>query len=189
MNNLQLKRWGLLPVYSSFENQWIARCKFLPSFSGMGPDMLESITSFVMEMPKKDAWLEVAHIMLGSALQGNFQNLKESYFKSPDLLWTNIVDNAFIPAYSEVKNEEVINRVYAFSEWCLAVDPLTKDLVAGGLRSAVHVCFYEAIPSAPHALQDLPNWFSFEEIQKSFLSNPFLREDYDALKTAFGKSN
>ncbi len=182
-----MKRWGILSTRSDLEDCWVAQCKFLSGYTGTGISMDDSITSLLRELPKRDAWREVASTMLGKALRGCSNIIEESPFDSPDKLWTNVVDTVFLPSYGNFQNEELINSVYAFSEWCLSIDELAECRVAGSFRSAVHVILYEAIPTSPPALNDLPNWFCFNEIQESFLTNPFMSDYFDVLTAVFSR--
>ena len=98
--------------------------------------------------------------------------------------WNTLVD-VVLPAAYKSSNTQLIHRLYAYSEWCLAqVQPEGTD-PGKHLPTCVAICFYEALPSSPPALRDLPSWFSWAEAENTFLSNPYMGFHVKALREVF----
>lgn len=78
-------------------------------------------------------------------------------------LWDEIWRGAFEPAYREdPPDESLIARVYSFADWCVRA-PRRPDAAHDPL-SAVTVCFWEEVPAFAPARDDMPRWFTFEEV-------------------------
>jgi hypothetical protein len=69
---------------------------------------------------------------------------------------------AFGDAYKEPRNEDLIARIYQYAEWC-GTQPRGTS-AEDDLGTCVHVCFFEHIPESPAALEDMPRWFSREDV-------------------------
>jgi len=81
--------------------------------------------------------------------------------ESPYQLWIELMD-AFRKAYETPRNEDLISRIYAYADWCCTQpEGATAE---DDLGSCVCVCFYEDIPTIPAALEDMPRWFTRDEI-------------------------
>ena len=97
--------------------------------------------------------------------------------------------SAFEKAYEEIpRNESFIRRTYAFSDWCeLAPRGETAD---DDLLTCVVVCFLECIPRHPKARDDMPRWFTLEELvacRQTF--EYFMEEDeFQALEDYFRRN-
>ena len=77
-------------------------------------------------------------------------------------LWDE-VRGAFEQAYrDEPPNESLIARVYSFADWCVRA-PRGSDAAHDPL-TAVLVCFYEHVPEFGPARDDMPRWFTYEEV-------------------------
>lgn len=79
-------------------------------------------------------------------------------------LWIEL-GNEFQKAYRDPRNDDLIRRIYAYADWCLAAprnDDAGRDPV-----TAVAVAFYEHIPDWPAAREDMPRWFHHEEVASS----------------------
>lgn len=80
-------------------------------------------------------------------------------------LWDEI-RHAFERAYLEdPRNESLIARVYSYADWCVDA-PRASDAAHDPL-TAVMVCFYEWIPPFKPARDDMPRWFTYDEIAES----------------------
>jgi len=92
-----------------------------------------------------------------------FPELIENFDRvdSPYSLWYELT-RAFSRAYIAPRNEDLISRIYAFSDWCLN-QPEGKT-AADDLATVVCSCFYEHIPESPEALEDMPNWFPRSDV-------------------------
>jgi hypothetical protein len=73
--------------------------------------------------------------------------------KTPMALWTEIVF-AFDEAYDEPKNDDFIQRVYRYADWCLERD--MGETAAEHLPTCVSICFWEHIPTNEAARRDMP---------------------------------
>ncbi len=76
-------------------------------------------------------------------------------------LWIEI-HGAFEKAYREPRNEDLIARIYAFARWCWHA-PRNED-PGRDPSTAATVAFLEHIPGIPAAREDMPRWFTFDEI-------------------------
>ena len=103
---------------------------------------------------------------------------------SPMTLWIEI-GLEFRQAYHEPKNEDLIRRVYEFSRWC--VEHEQGMSAADDLPTAVAVCFYEHLPTWDGAREDMPRWFTLEEIEHmhQLLSYHQTAEEFAQLKAMF----
>lgn len=83
---------------------------------------------------------------------------------SPGMLWIKL-RSAFERAYEEPINEDLIARIYAFADWCVAqVDEPDLDF---HLPTIVCTHFYEHIPELKPAREDIPRWFSMADVLSS----------------------
>jgi hypothetical protein len=83
------------------------------------------------------------------------------FVESPGKLWIEL-RLAFCDAYQEPRNEDLIARIYHYAEWCCMQPSGTS--AEDDLGSIVCVTFYEDIPTIPAALEDMPRWFSREDV-------------------------
>jgi hypothetical protein len=81
--------------------------------------------------------------------------------ESPGKLWIEL-RLAFDDAYKTPRNEDLIARIYKYAEWCCAQPSGTS--AEDDLGSIVCVTFYEDIPTISAALEDMPRWFSREDV-------------------------
>jgi len=82
---------------------------------------------------------------------------------TPYLLWFELLDS-FRAAYQAPRNEDLIRRIYAYADWCVAQPQgSTTD---NDLATCVTVCFTEHIPTIPEALDDMPRWFTREDVER-----------------------
>jgi hypothetical protein len=79
--------------------------------------------------------------------------------------WTcwHFLFSLFEDEYRKPRNEDLIKRIYEFSEWCINYG----ETVNRDMSGAVITGFYEDMPTIPAAMEDMPRWFSLEEIQGS----------------------
>lgn len=80
---------------------------------------------------------------------------------NPMRLWIEIV-LSFDEAYEESRNESFIKRVYDYEEWCLEQDK--GETAAEHLPTCVATAFWEHIPTNQAAREDMPRWFSLEDV-------------------------
>jgi hypothetical protein len=74
--------------------------------------------------------------------------------------------HVFEDAYkAEPPNESLIARVYSFADWCVAA-PRGPDASRDPL-SAAGVCFNEELPAVKPARDDMPRWFTYDEVAQS----------------------
>lgn len=81
---------------------------------------------------------------------------------SPMGLWTEIIFN-FDDAYLEPKNEDFIRRVYEYADWCVRQEG--GEDARHHLPTCVCVCFLEHLSTCKAYRDDIPRWFSVEDIE------------------------
>lgn len=89
---------------------------------------------------------------------------------------------AFERAYdAEPPDESLIARIYSFADWCIDA-PRNPDAGRDPLTS-VAVAFYEDIPTIEPARDDMPRWFSYEEVARNrpVFSYHIGAKEFDAL--------
>lgn len=73
------------------------------------------------------------------------------------------ISSAFQAAFVEPRNGELIRRIYGYAFWCL--EHGERDQAAGkDLPTCVVVGFFEGIPTQKAPREDMPRWFSREEV-------------------------
>jgi hypothetical protein len=81
--------------------------------------------------------------------------------ESPYQLWDQLLF-AFEDAYDS-ENTNLIAAIYGYARWCCEQP---RGISANDdLATCVTVCFFEHIPDHPKALQDMPRWWSLEEVK------------------------
>lgn len=78
--------------------------------------------------------------------------------------WISLLMN-FEEAYNSPRNEDLIRRIYEYSEWCL--EQPRGETAEDDLFTVVVVCFYEHIPTIPEAVEDMPRWIPYETVKGS----------------------
>ncbi len=76
-------------------------------------------------------------------------------------LW-HILWESFAEAYKTPRNEDMIQRVYAYCRWSLGQPAGTTAEDDPG--SIISVCFFESIPTLPEAVDDMPRWWSRSDV-------------------------
>jgi hypothetical protein len=76
-------------------------------------------------------------------------------------LWIEI-SFEFKKAYGKPNNEDLIRRIYAYSDWCLHAPRL--DDPGRDPSTAAWICLIEDIPGIPAAREDMPRWLTIEDI-------------------------
>jgi hypothetical protein len=76
-------------------------------------------------------------------------------------LWIEL-SLVFEEAYREPRDNDLIERIYSYARWCWAA-PRSNE-ADHDPESAASVAFFEHIPSIPAAREDMPRWFTFEEV-------------------------
>jgi hypothetical protein len=73
---------------------------------------------------------------------------------------------AFEQAYrAEPPDEPTIAGIYSFADWCGRA-PRNED-ASHDPPTAVTVCFYEHVPAYGPARDDMPRWFTYEEVEQN----------------------
>ena len=80
---------------------------------------------------------------------------------TPYLLWYEL-QRIFEQAYDQ-ENASIIGRIYEYAKWC-GQQPRGKT-AEDDLLTCVTVSFYEHIPQHPKALEDMPRWFTQQEVE------------------------
>ena len=81
--------------------------------------------------------------------------------EDPMALWIHI-NFAFIEAYEEPRNDDLIKRVYEFESWCIDQEPVED--AANDLPTCVVLGFWKHLPTHPATRKDMARWFSPKEI-------------------------
>jgi hypothetical protein len=128
-----------------------------------------------------EEWREVAINMLPE-LQS-----EAGEAESPMSLWLEIVYK-FDDAYESPRNEEFIKRVYAYADWCL--EQKGGETASEHLPTCVVTCFWEHIPTCKSAREDMPRWFSFDEVMANehFFKYLITEEEFEELKGLYVKA-
>jgi hypothetical protein len=94
----------------------------------------------------------------------------------------------FEDAYREPRNDDLIEQIYSYADWCL--DAPRLDDAGHDPLTAVVVAFYEDIPTSPAARADMPRWFRREEIvaDKDVFSYHIGEVGFAELLSIFSKS-
>ncbi len=102
-----------------------------------------------------EAWREKAHKMLPEL---------DEVDDSDDAMgaWIHI-SMAFDQAYEAPRNEVLIQRIYGYADWCSEHGERTGRATTD-LPTCIAVCFYENIPTREASRQDMPRWFSRDDI-------------------------
>jgi len=104
--------------------------------------------------------------------------------ETPMSLWVEI-PYYFDEAYEEPRNESLIERIYQYADWCLGQDK--GETAEEHLPTCVVTCFWEHIPTCKAARDDMPRWFSFEEVManKHFFEYLLTEEEFEELKEIY----
>ncbi|HXG85792.1 MAG TPA: hypothetical protein VNI84_17365 [Pyrinomonadaceae bacterium] len=76
-------------------------------------------------------------------------------------LWIEIV-LSFDEAYEEPRDESFIKRVYDYEEWSLEQNE--GETAAEHLPTCVVTAFWEHLPTNTASREDMPRWFSLDEV-------------------------
>lgn len=102
----------------------------------------------------------------------------------PMALWTEIIFY-FDEAYEEPRNDDFIRRVYAYAAWGLEQD--VGETADEHLPTCIAICFWEHIPTYKPARNDMPRWFSFEEViaNEHWFRASLSDEEFEELKGVY----
>lgn len=89
--------------------------------------------------------------------------LDEDYVDHPMQLWIEITFE-FDRAYEEPRNEDLIRRIYEYAFWCLEHGEQHPTDAGRDLPTCVCIYLYEHLPTNEAARQDMPRWFTREEV-------------------------
>jgi hypothetical protein len=79
-------------------------------------------------------------------------------------LWSELW-SAFEQAYlAEPPDEPLIARIYSYADWCVRAP--RNDDASHDPPTAATVCFYEHVPGFGPAREDMPRWFTYEEVER-----------------------
>ena len=107
---------------------------------------------------------------------------------NPMYLWIMIV-LAFDEAYEKPRNESFIKRVYDYEEWCSAQHE--GETAEEHLPTCVVTVFWEHIPTNQAAREDMPRWFSLEDVltYQHFFRYFLTDENFKDLVDLYSKSD
>jgi hypothetical protein len=80
---------------------------------------------------------------------------------TPYLLWFELRDQ-FQKAYETPINTDLIQRIYKYADWCC--EQPQGETAEDDLATCVAVSFYEHIPESERAIEDMPIWFTLEDV-------------------------
>jgi hypothetical protein len=105
---------------------------------------------------------------------------------NPYSLWEELII-AFDQAYEEPRNDGLIKRIYEYGDCCLSQPQ--GETAKDDLATCVAVCFFEHIPEIPEALEDMPRWFTREDVleMKPILSYQVGEEGYAKVLDRFDR--
>lgn len=89
-------------------------------------------------------------------------------------LWIELLLK-FEDAYRDPKNDDLIARIYSFADWCFAAP--RNDDAGHDPATVVLVNFYEHIPQSKAAREDMPRWFSYDQVAGSRSVFAYLIDD------------
>ena len=91
---------------------------------------------------------------------------QETYddWDNPHLCWVDLFP-LFEEAYKSPRNEELIRRIYDYAFWCIRQPQGKKS--EDDLGSMIVVNFLEMIPTIEEARNDMPRWFTLDDVKSS----------------------
>lgn len=94
-----------------------------------------------------------------------FPELDEDIRQAMDpMQWWIELHSEFASAYEkEIRDEDFIKRTYHYAFWCMEHGEQDKDARLD-LPTCVAVCFLEDLPSQKSARDDMPRWFSRDDV-------------------------
>jgi hypothetical protein len=156
---------------------------FWSKYQTCGADRQDAYNRYHKKIQEPANWRSLAdEIFCGNESYRGVQS--DLTIDSPMALWNALVDNVMPQAF-ESSDKDLVHRLYAYSEWCLAQDQSRETEPGKHLPTCVTICFYEAIPSNSAALQDLPNWFSFTEAEDKFIANTYTSHYAQSIRKVF----
>ena len=103
-------------------------------------------------------------------------------------LWSQLRD-LFDLAYGPPRNEDLIKRIYDYADWCCQQPSGTT--AEDDLATCVAVSFYEHIPECQEALQDMPRWFTLDDVRamRDTFSYMVGEEGYQRILQAYSRQS
>lgn len=106
--------------------------------------------------PLMTSWKQKAEVMFPE-LTSQFEETDTPY-----LLWFALRSAFERACEEEPRDESMIMRIYQYSDWC--ADQPQGETATDDLLTCVAVCFFEHIPEHPAAREDMPRWWSAEDL-------------------------
>jgi hypothetical protein len=106
---------------------------------------------------------------------------------SPYLVWIDL-SMEFGRAY-ETGDLALVADIYAYAGWCCRQPPGTT--AEDDLGTCVATCFFEHIPTIPPALEDMPRWWTIDDVvsMKQIFSYMVGEEGYAKILGRFRKED
>jgi len=169
-----LNRAGVRWFWSFDDIAYRAESRYVLRYSAFGQTAEEALKLYGTTIQESRNWQSVAEDFLGQV--NGFHELiaaarDDSMIKHPQIFWDDIVKPLFEEAYEPPVDLDAISRIYALADWC---HMQLHEFDNIDLPSVMLVTFYEWIPTVTAALLDMPNWFTFEEIEDWIMDSPFL---------------
>ncbi len=170
-----LKRAGVEFYWSINEGCYVLKSKFKKDFAASGYNENSVFSKFGKLYQTKLHWRAMADELLSESpiYSSTLYEEQELPLETPIQFWTSILLPTFFNAHL-ANQYETIERVYAFIEWTLWNEPISTDIL-DAVWTANLTCFFENLPDCSAALEDLPNWFPYEEIKFMFDYPPMAR--------------
>lgn len=131
----------------------------------------------------KDLWRAEAY----KRFQEFVRLFNECKCDTPYLLWFQLRD-VFHEAYEAPKNTDLIQRIYDYAWWC--IDQPQEENLEDDLTTCISVAFFEHISQTEAALEDMPNWFTREDVtrMKYIFSYMVSEEGFELILKQYDKS-
>ena len=183
-----LNRAAVRLFWSFYDEAYISESRYVARYSAFGATAEDSLHRYGANIQEPRNWLAVAHEYLQevAGFDVTLAELTDDEIESPGMFWDFVIKPLFIQAYEEPIRCDAIARIYAYADWCHFQDH-------SGLEDCYHLPttaltnFYEWMPTIPKALIDMPNWFTFDEIEYWLLNSPFMENSREDILRVFGR--
>jgi hypothetical protein len=157
---------------------------YIPRFVGHGITEIDAYRDYLRVIQEPLKWRAIASEFLPT-LKDEFAC--EDDPATPMQLWIEVWQH-FEKAYMEPRDEDLIRRVYAFADWCELQDQDPDTSAGNDLPTCVIVCFYEHLPANAKSREDMPRWFTLNQVDQMKDTFSYLYDDFDKLRELFERS-
>ena len=183
--NLGFRRAGVLFYCDLQDRKCVVESKFIPRFRASGNSEDDALKAFGKIIQESNNWCEIGAEFCGKnsnyshylsqEVASEFDETEEFKICSPIQYWNGVILRLLEDAYeSEPRDLAMIEKIYAFSEWCYFQESNV------GIQMCAVGCFLEHVMYFDKARADMPNWFNRAELEWIILdSKERLRADID----------